>query len=366
MPGDRERAAWIASGSRTRATRRGSDDRPGEIRCLVRGALKPNDFNAGAVLSERYVLSRRLGGGAAGNVWLARDRRLGVDVALKLLRAEVAQVTGMVERFTQEAALSLRMLSPNVVKVIGGGTASDVPYIVYEELDGEDLATKLMRSKRLSLGEMSTVVVHLCRGLARAHRVGVLHNDIKPENIFLTKDTSGNLLAKILDFGVAELMKQRDPSEQHEIVGTLEYIAPEVFLGKIAPSPQSDLYSAGVVAYECCTGRCPRPATSVGELIVAFSEEAIEPPSSLRLEVTPELDAWFARALHDDPEERFESAKAMAEALHAAMTTVSDRGSSRRLIDAELREGARASISPAEQRPTTSYSLIPGRGPDQE
>jgi serine/threonine protein kinase len=318
------------------------------------------------VLAERYVLSRRLGEGAAGAVWLARDRRLGVDVALKLLRPEVVQVAGMLERFARESDLSARMFSPNVVKVLGGGlTEGGVPYIVYEELDGEDLATKLVRSKRLSLGEMSTVAVHLCRGLARAHGVGVLHNDIKPENVFLTKDTSGNLLAKILDFGVAELMK-RDPNEQREVCGTLEYIAPEVFLGERPASPQSDLYSVAVVAYECCTGRCPRPATSLGELVVAFASGPIEPPSALRMEVTPELDAWFARALHDDPDERFESAKVMAEALHVAIVTVADRGSSRRLIDAELRSGSLAPAPDSEPRPSTSYSLIPGRLPDPQ
>lgn len=327
-----------------------------------------NDIAAGEVLAERYVLSRRLGEGAAGAVWLARDRQLGVDVAVKLLRREVVQQAGMSERFAREAELSARMLSPNVVKVLGGGlTEAGIPYIVYEELDGEDLASKLRRSKRMSLGDMSTVAVHLCRGLARAHGVGVLHNDIKPENVFLTKDTSRNLLAKILDFGVAELMKEREPSELSELVGTLEYIAPEVFLGERAPSPQSDLYSVGVVAYECCTGRCPRPATSVVELVLAFASGPIEPPSALRFEVTPELDAWFAQALHDDPDERFESAKAMAEALHVVMTTVVDRASSRRLIDAELRShSAPAPASSAEPRATTSYSVIPGRARDRD
>lgn len=327
-----------------------------------------NDFAPGDVLVGRYTLSRRLGEGAAGAVWLARDKRLGVDVALKLLRPEVIQLPGMFERFARESDLSARMFSPNVVKVLGGGlTEAGVPYIVYEGLDGEDLATKLLRSKRLSLGDMSTVAVHLCRGLARAHGVGVLHNDIKPENAFLTKDTSGSLLVKILDFGVAELMRKREASQPDEIVGTLEYIAPEVFLGERAPSPQSDIYSVGVVAYECCTGRCPRPATSVMDLVLAFASGPIEPPSAHRLEVTPELDAWFARALHDDPDERFASAKAMAEGLHVVMSTVTDRGSSRRLIDAEMLSTNASGPSSSERRPMTSaYSMIPGRLRDPE
>jgi len=319
------------------------------------------------VLVERYVLAKCLGEGAAGAVWLARDRKLGVDVALKLLRPELVEVAGMFERFARESDLSARMLSPNVVKVLGGGlTEAGVPYIVYEELDGEDLASKLRRAKRLSLGDMATVVIHICRGLSRAHGVGVLHNDIKPENVFLTKDTSGNLLAKLLDFGVAEMMRKRAPSELHEVVGTLEYIAPEVFLGLHAPSPQSDIYSVAVAAYECCTGRCPRPATSVGELILALASGPIEPASASRLEVTPELDAWFERALQDDPEDRFESARAMAESLHTVMATVTDRGSSRRLIDGEQRAARPTSMAPSERRPGTGYSMIPGREPDSE
>ena len=149
------------------------------------------------------------------------------------------------------------------------------------------------------------------------------------------------------------------------MVGTLEYIAPEVFLGKRAPSPQSDLYSVGVVAYECCTGRMPRPASTVIELVLAFASGAVEPPSAYRLEVTPQLDAWFERALHDDPDERFESAKAMAEALHVVMMTVVDRGSSRRLIDAELRHARPVSVVDREERQATSYSLVPGRDTDK-
>ncbi len=268
---------------------------------------------------------------------------------------------GMFERFARESDLSQRMLSPNVVKVLGGGlTEAGVPYIVYEELNGEELSAKLTRAKRLSLNEMTTVVTHLCRGLARAHAVGVLHCDIKPENTFLTKDTSGHLLVKILDFGVAELMAKRDANNPYQLCGTLEYLAPEVFLGHSEPTTRSDLYSVGVVAYECCTGRRPRPADSVHELVISLASGAIEPPGAYRLEVTEELDAWFAKALHDDPEERFPTAKAMAEALNTAVSKVSDRGTDRRLIDAELRPQLGRMIEESE-RPGAVYSMIPGR-----
>ena len=313
------------------------------------------------MISDRYVLGKLLGEGAAGWVWRARDRRLGLDVALKLLRPEMVEQPGVFARFARESDLSQRMLSPNVVKVLGGGlTEAGVPYIVYEDLHGEDLSTKLTRSKRLSLNDMSTVVTHLCRGLARAHAVGVIHCDVKPENTFLTKDTSGKLLVKILDFGVAELMAKRSPENPYQLCGTLEYLAPEVFMGSSEPTPQSDLYSVGVVAYVCCTGRVPRPAESVQELVMSFAMDTVEPASSQRLEVTDELETWLGKAMHEDPKERFASAKAMAEALALVMTKITDRGSDRRLIDAEMRPRMPSFSSFDEPRTNTSYSILPG------
>lgn len=323
-------------------------------------------YSLGKVISERYVLAKLLGEGAAGWVWRAHDKKLGVDVALKLLRPEMVEQPGMFARFARESDLSTRMLSPNVVKVLGGGlTESGVPYIAYEGLEGEDLATKLRRSKRLSLNDMTTVVTHLCRGLARAHAVGVVHCDIKPENAFLTKDTDGRLLVKILDFGVAELMMKRSADTPYELCGTLEYLAPEVFLGQAEPTPQSDLYSVGVVAYECCTGRVPRPAFSVQELVASLAIDAVAPPGESRLEVTPELDAWFAQAIADDPTQRFGSAKHMAEALGLVMAKITDRGSDRRLIDAEMRPRMPSlSFVDSDAPRTGTYSIVPGQGKD--
>ncbi|MDB4942771.1 MAG: Adenylate cyclase [Labilithrix sp.] len=333
------------------------------LRC--KKLLDVTDLSLGKVISDRYVLSALLGEGAAGWVWRAHDRRLGLDVALKVLRPEMVEQPGMFVRFARESDLSTRMLSPNVVKVLGGGlTENGVPYIAYEGLEGEDLATKLRRSKRLSLNDLTTVVTHLCRGLARAHAVGVIHCDIKPENTFLTKDTDGRLLVKILDFGVAELMVKRSADNPYELCGTLEYLAPEVFLGKAEPTPQSDLYSVGVVAYECCTGRVPRAVDSVQELVAVLAAGTVEPAGSHRLEVTPELDAWFARAIHDDPSERFASAKQMAEALGQVMAKITDRGSDRRLIDAEMRPRM-PSIVEVDTPRTGTYSIVPGRADEE-
>jgi eukaryotic-like serine/threonine-protein kinase len=306
------------------------------------------------VLAERYALTRCLGQGAAGSVWLARDQKLGVDVALKLLRGDVVGRAGVFERFARESDLSVRMLSPNVVKVLGGGlTEQSVPYIVYEHLEGEDLATRLARMRQLPLSETKTILIHLLRGLARAHAVGVLHRDVKPENLFLTVDGNGHTLAKVLDFGVAELTAKTDENDPDKLIGTLEYIAPEVFLGEKPPSVQSDLYAVGVVAYECITGRKPRPARSIADLVVALASGTIDPPSTMRSGVTPELDHWFDRALHREPEGRFESAKAMSEALHDAMKVESSAPKS----DPSLRIST-VSLEAVRSRPSAAYSIV--------
>jgi len=313
----------------------------------------------GVVLEDRYVMSKRLGKGAAGEVWVARDRRLDIDVAVKLLHAGHAASPEMLERFTREADLSERMLSPNVVKVLGRGlTRAGVPYIVYERLEGEELAVRLAGGNRMPLADARTIIIHLCRGLARAHAVGVLHRDVKPENVFLTTDERGRVLAKILDFGVAELVAERQPGDPHTLVGTLEYMAPEVFLDERPPSPQSDLYAVGVIAYECCLGRLPHAASSVGELVVALATEKITPASELRPELPFEIDVWFERALHRDPDERFTSAKEMAEALHIVMAAAVQS-------DSEIRAAAASSLRPipfvVEERRGATYSMIPGR-----
>jgi serine/threonine-protein kinase len=294
------------------------------------------DWSAGDVLADRYCLRCQLGEGAAGVVWRARDARLDIDVAVKILRASVAARGGAKERFASEGELSERMLSPNIVKVLARGIlGSGVPYIVYEHLEGQDLATRLSRGL-LPFSELKTVVVHACRALARAHAVGVLHRDVKPENLFVTSDTDGRLLVKMLDFGVAELVVRGD-HDGDRLVGTLEYIAPEVLLADSAPDARSDLYALGAVAYECCTGHVPFVGGTLGELLLAHASKELAPPSTQRPGVGPEIDAWFSRALARDRDQRFATAKEMAEGIHAAVKANDLRSSDVKMLTHSVR-----------------------------
>jgi serine/threonine-protein kinase len=286
-------------------------------------ACAPGTYDAvGDVVDGRYLLVRRTGSGAAGTVWVANDLHRGIDVALKLLRAAHIGKDDIDASFAREAELSARMLSPHIVKVLASGVSSTHGrYVVYELLEGEDLARALGRRRRLSIAETRRVVVHACRALARAHALGVLHRDIKPSNLFLADDgAGGDPVLKMLDFGLAHRAgATRDPSK---VVGTLEYIAPEVLFGESEADARSDLFGLAVVAYECFTGRVPFEAGSIEALVAAYASETPPAPSKLRPGLPREVDAWFEKALARDPAARFASAKEVADALDAALEHV--------------------------------------------
>ena len=320
-----------------------------------------HELLAGDVVDDRYRLLRKLGEGGAGVVWFARDSERDIHVALKLLHGALVDNEDMRARFAQEAELSARMLSPHIVKIFSTGLAAGgSPYIVYEHLEGCDLGARLGASSTLGVMEMKTVVVHVARALARAHSVGVLHRDVKPENIFLTKDQDNRDLAKVLDFGVAELTKK--PAQ--EVVGTLEYIAPDVLMGERPADTRTDLYALGVVAYECVTGDTPFPADNIGQLVAALATQSLRPTG-----IDPKLDAWFAKALARNSADRFASAKELAEELHLAIRHLAPPPPSRELrgaVDAaplrpsrELR--ATVDAAPAPPLPPKIADLPPMR-----
>jgi serine/threonine-protein kinase len=297
------------------------------------------ELGVGDVLDGRYLLLNRAGSGGAGTVWRARDLRRDIDVAVKVLRDRHLASEDLLARFVRERELASRMLSPHIVRVLSHGiTAESGPYVVYEHLDGDDLATIHARRRRLSIVETRTVVVHTCRALARAHALGVLHCDVKPGNLFVSTDHDGRMVIKVLDFGIAELAGGEASTEHTSVSGTLEYIAPEVLFGEKSADARSDLYAVAVIAYECLTGQVPRPAESIGELVAAFAQGSVAPPSTLRRGLSPEFDAWFERALHRDPAARFASASEMADAFQEAVDSLDHVPSTMRRVAVEARE----------------------------
>jgi len=254
-----------------------------------------------------------------GSVWLAEHLLLKTEVAVKLLSAELEQDPEALARFRREATAIAQLKSPHVVRIHDVGVAEGTPFFVMERLEGEDLAHRLDRVQRLPLGVVTAIIVQMCKALARVHELGVVHRDLKPGNVFLT-DVEGDLVIKLVDFGIA---KQRDAdalnaTSDGAILGTPLYMSPEQVLSTRDVTAASDLYSLGVVAYECLAGEPPFSGETLGALHVAIAHGQYAPISVVDPSLPKALDAWFSRALAPTPTQRFASAQEMSETFMAA------------------------------------------------
>lgn len=272
-------------------------------------------------LEDRYEIGEVLGQGAIAIVYAARDRVLDIDVAVKVLREEHMGHLGVVACFEREAQIGIRMLSPHAAKVLDTAVSSDGALcIVFERLVGETLASRIARRGTLSLFETAEIVKQTARALGRAHALGIVHCDVKPDNIFLTEDMEGRTQIKLLDFGIAEMLAPEAKSPHLHLSGTPEYIAPEVLFGTQRADARADFYALGVAAFECLTGRCPFPGEDVRE--VALLVECGVRPSllDLRPDLNVELDSWMERALQPDPYWRYASAREIVDELDRAVS----------------------------------------------
>jgi serine/threonine-protein kinase len=281
------------------------------------------DLAPGMIIADRFELLRPLGKGTMGSLWVAHHQTLDVDLALKFIDPDLLHRPDLRSRFAQEATAAARIRSHHVVSVLDFGEAEgSQPYIAMELLQGVSLAQRLEQDLRLSIADTARVLIHACKGLAKAHSHGIVHRDLKPENLFLTEDDEEDgFVLKILDFGVAKAssptsgMLHRTITGQ--LVGTPLYMSPEQAVGHPS-TPRSDLYSLASVAYRCLTGH---PVFDVANIALLLVNLATREPAPLREhlpDAPEELEKWFVKALHKDPEERFASARELAEAFVGA------------------------------------------------
>ncbi len=287
----------------------------------------------GTKVTSNVRLIRLLGEGGMGSVWVAEHKTLGTQVAVKFIDPDLADAHPVIRsRFTQEANVSAIIKSPHVVRVFDHGEMDEgVPYIVMELLEGESLRERLERAGPLSLSEAGELLFQASKALRKAHKLGIIHRDLKPENLFLLdsgiEESDGepvaqDLFVKILDFGIA---KHRKASSSGVItitgalIGTPEYMSPEQIFSAKDVDRQADLWALSVVIYEAITGYLPFSGDGLSEVFQAIAKGKFEPASAIlydegRLSVSeyPELDQWFAKAMHLVPEERFQTARSMA------------------------------------------------------
>ena len=265
----------------------------------------------------RYRLDGRLGAGGMSTVFLATDTVLERQVAVKLLAEHLAEDDDFVARFRREALAAARLQHPNIVQVFDSGedSASHRHFIVMEHVDGPSCADLLREAKQLEVDETVRIVRDACHGLDYAHRAQLVHRDVKPGNLLLTRETG---TTKLADFGIAKAAEQTRLTQVGAVLGTAAYLSPEQAQGDEA-GPPSDIYSLGVCAYQFLTGKLPHEYASLTELALKQLEEPVEPVSTHRPDVPAELDRVICICLERDPGDRYPSAAEMARALDAGV-----------------------------------------------
>lgn len=258
----------------------------------------------------RYRLGERIGAGGMGEVFAAHDLRLDREVALKLLRADLAEQDGMRDRVLAEARLAARLTHPNVVAVLDTGEQDGRPFVVMERLSGRTLRDEL-GGRPMEPDRVKDVGLQVLRALGTAHELGIVHRDVKPGNVL----DAGVGTWKVADFGIAKWIHADETlTGTGELLGSPAYLAPERIEGHEA-GPASDLYAVGVLLYEALTGTKPFSGNDPVSLATQIREGRFTPPAEVLPEADSDIVTVIDRAMRLDPAERFPSAEAMAEAL---------------------------------------------------
>ncbi len=295
----------------------------------------PTVIGPGAVLGGKYRLVRLLGRGGVGEVYEALHDVIGLRVAVKLIRFEYAGNSELNARFLQEARAAASVGHPGIVQIHDVGTSSDGrTYLVMEYLDGEDMEKVLARQRQLSLGEAAAILVDVLDALGAAHAKGIVHRDMKPENVFLVPGRKGERTVKLLDFGIARLADEGEATirltRPGAVMGTPYYMSPEQARGEANVDASVDLYAVGVMLYEALTGRLPYTGSSYNEVLSKVLAEPFPSVRAVRPDVPEEAEQVVQRATARLPADRYPDAAAFAAALapfrpHRVMITLMDQ-----------------------------------------
>lgn len=332
----------------------------------------------GQVLEGKYRLLRPLGEGGMGVVWLAEHVRLGRPLAVKLLRADLADNPRTLQRFHQEAVAASRIGNPHIVEVIDLGTApNNAPFIVMELLEGRTLYDLLQEQPVLPIGRAVDILCQVLSGLAAAHAKNIVHRDLKPANVFLTRYGSRDDFVKLVDFGVSKILDSDSQlTRSGALLGTPTYMAPEQVMARRRLDHRVDLWAAGVILYMALTGRRPHEAPTRNELLVRIVNADVKPIRPQRPEVDEPLERAVLRALERDVDRRWPSAEAFREALlpyrvQGSIVPASGRSSPAPSPSVPSRAGGATPIpssssSASEDQTVSTPALVPSAVPAAE
>jgi eukaryotic-like serine/threonine-protein kinase len=314
MPNGRAEPAGL--GSRRQATV-AEHERPPDS---VTGAA---GVGPGDIIADKYLIDSVLGVGGMGVVFRARHLQLNGQVALKFLSAQFLAHPVAIGRFRREAQAAARLKSEHVVRVFDVGTHSNgLPYMVMEYLEGCDLGGLLDDYGRLATDLAADLLIQTCNAVEDAHRQGIIHRDLKPSNLFCVPRPDGTLTIKVVDFGISKVSGASagldgDITVTGNIVGSPSYMSPEQMKSPNRIDHRTDLWSLGVVLYECVTGKLPFPASSYAEICLKVHQEPPVPPRAHGVVLPAGLEAIINTCLAKEPEQRYATAGDLAAALAA-------------------------------------------------
>jgi len=272
----------------------------------------PQALNPGSVLGGRYEILQMLGEGGMGAVYKARDRELDRYVALKIIRPELANQPEVLRRFKQELILARKVTHKNVIRIFDLGEADGIKFISMDFIEGQDLRSLLNQKGKLSPEEATAIMLQVCQALDAAHAEGVVHRDLKPQNIMI--DAQGR--TTVMDFGIARSMELTGMTQTGALIGTPEYMSPEQAKGQEVDA-RSDLFTLGIIFYELLTGKTPYVSDTVVATLLKRIQERARPPLELDPSIPRYLSDVVVRCLEINPATRYQKASEIAADLEA-------------------------------------------------
>lgn len=268
------------------------------------------ELTPGSTFAGRYQIIEELGRGGMGRVYKVFDKDIEEKVALKLLNPDIASDEKTIKRFRNELKFARKITHVNVCRMYDLNEEKGVPFITMEYVPGEDLKTTIRRMEQLTVGKAISIAKQVCEGLAEAHRLGVVHRDLKPQNIMI--DSQGN--AHIMDFGIARQAEARGMTVEGMIIGTPEYMSPEQVEGKEADQ-RSDIYSLGMIIYEMLTGRVPFEGDTALSIALKHKTEIPREPREFNTQIPVDLNQMILKCIEKDREKRYKSANELLSEL---------------------------------------------------